>query len=108
MRKSGSVTAPIVRTLKRKFKVIHQFHPHFRKEFELVSYRNSWKKKCVEYEDENGELSVIPLNWTDAEGLDPFIEISKGRSFFHIKALLRLCELAADLKTKTVKINKKC
>ena len=92
--------APYVSTLKKTFKVIHPFHPDYGKEFDLVNYRNSWKNKYVEYIGSDGILCSISLYWTDAAGIDPFIEISKGRSFFHIRNLLRLCELASDLSEK--------
>jgi len=92
--------APFVSTLKKTFKVIHPFHPDYGKKFDLVNYRNSWKSQYVEYIGSDGILCSMPLSWTDAAGIDPFIEISKGRSVFHIKNLLRLCELASDLKEK--------
>ena len=95
--------APYVSTLKKKFKVIHPFHPQYGIKFDLVNYRNSWKSQYVEYIGSDGILCSIPLSYTDAAGIDPFIEISKGRSFFHIKSLLRLCELASDLLEKEYK-----
>jgi hypothetical protein len=100
--------APFVSTLKKTFKVIHPFHPDYGKIFDLVNYRNSWKSQYVEYIGSDGILCSIPLSWTDAAGIDAFIEISKGRSFFHIKSLLRLCELAGDLSEKKIKSNLGC
>jgi hypothetical protein len=92
--------APFVATLKKRFKVIHPFHPQYGVEFDLVNYRNSWNNKYVDYEDKSGNVCSIPLQWTDASGIDPFIKISKGRSAFHIKDLLRLCGLVDDLLKK--------
>jgi len=98
--KQGLQNAPFVSTLKKTFKVIHPFHPDYCKKFDLVNYRNSWKSQYVEYIGSDGILCSMPLSWTDAAGIDPFIEISKGRSVFHIRNLLRLCELLSDLKEK--------
>ena len=96
-KKQRSVNAPFVATLKKRFKVIHPFHPKYGREFDLVNYRNSWKKKYIEYSDKSGNICSIPLCWTDAAGIDPFIKISNGRSAFRIKDLLRLCDLTDDL-----------
>ncbi|MGM0366302.1 MAG: DUF5372 family protein [Actinomycetota bacterium] len=92
--------APFVSTLKKRFRVIHPFHPQYGMEFDLVNYRNSWKNKYIEYQDKSGNICSIPLYWTDAAGIDPFIKISNGRSAFRIKDLLRLCDLADDLLKK--------
>ena len=42
-------------------------------------------------------MKAVPLEWTDAYGLDPFVEQSGGRSYFRVAELLRLVELVADL-----------
>ena len=96
-KKQRSVNAPFVATLKKRFRVIHPFHPKYGMEFDLVNYRNSWKKKYIEYSDKSGNICSIPLCWTDAAGIDPFIKISNCRSAFRIKDLLRLCDLVDDL-----------
>ena len=94
--------------MKKTFQVIHPFHPHYGKKFELVNYRNSWKNKYLEYIDKDGISCCIPLYCTDAADIDPFVEISNGRSFFHVRDLLRLCDLVQDLLQKKIKSNSKC
>ena len=84
-------------TLLPRIKVIHPFHPLFNKEFELISFINSWKKECVKCLDENGSEITLPLDWTDASGIDPFVHLSKGRSHFRVEELLRLAELIAAI-----------
>ena len=84
-------------SLKRRLKVTHPFHPLFGKEFELVGFFNSWKKECVEFVDEAGSQFSLPLEWTDAAGIDPFVQFSRGRSHFRIEELLRLTDLVAAI-----------
>jgi len=55
-KKQRSANAPFVATLKKRFKVIHLFHPHSDRKFELLNYRNSWKNKYIDYTDSNGIL----------------------------------------------------
>jgi hypothetical protein len=83
--------------LKTRFKIVHPFHPLSGKEFEMIEYHNVWKRRCVSYVDDQGTMSSIPIEWTDAEGVDPFVEISCGRSHFRVTDLMRLVVLVADL-----------
>jgi len=52
----------------------------------------------VDYFDDNNELTTIPIAWTDVDGVNPFNELSKGRSPFRVTELIRLIELIGDLK----------
>ncbi|MDX2447233.1 MAG: DUF5372 family protein [Desulfobacterales bacterium] len=83
--------------LKTRFKVIHPFHPLSGKFFVTIDYHSSWKRRRLSFVDEQGAIQSIPLEWTDAEGVDPFVALSCGRSFFRVTELLRLVELVADL-----------
>ena len=86
--------APFVDHLKKRLTLTHPFHPRFSEEFELVSYRRSWGRECVDCRDGQGELVTIPLQWTDATGFfDPFLEASRGRSYFRVWELMELVEL---------------
>ena len=86
--------APFVDHLKRRLTLTHPFHPRFSEEFELVSYRRSWGRECVDCRDDDGELVTIPLQWTDATGFfDPFLEASRGHSYFRVSELMELVEL---------------
>jgi len=89
--------AGYVDKLHKQFKITHQFHPEYGKTYELIDYRNSWNRKTVNYFDEHGICRSISLEWTDAAGIDPFIEFSKGCSVFHVNDLLRLCDLVKDI-----------
>ena len=42
-------------------------------------------------------MKLVPLEWTDVDGVDPFVELSSGRSYFRVMELLRLVDLIADL-----------
>jgi hypothetical protein len=93
-RKNDVRIAPFVDHLKKRLILTHPFHPRFSEEFELVSYRRSWGRECVDCRDGDGELVTIPLQWTDATGFfDPFLEASGGRSYFRVSELMELVEL---------------
>ena len=83
--------------LKARFKIIHPFHPLSGREFETVDYHNVWLKRCVSFLDDQGAMKLVPLEWTDVDGVDPFVELSSGRSYFRVMELLRLVDLIADL-----------
>lgn len=85
--------------LKRRFTVTHLFHPLYQRQFELLSYRKSWGRQFIDFQDKNGKTGAIPLAWTDADQADPFLTISQGRSVFRVAELLRLVELI-DLATR--------
>lgn len=79
--------------LRKNLRVTHPFHPLFNKEFEIIGFFNSWKKECIEFLDDQGNRSSLPLEWTDAADIDPFLHFSIGRSHFRIDELLRLVDL---------------
>jgi len=79
--------------LRSKFKVIHPFHPLYQREFELLSYRKSFGGAYVDYRGDDDDVGSIPLEWTNADGICPFVEMSKGRSVFRVEELLRLVML---------------
>jgi len=47
----------------------------------------------VYFHDAEGRLQSILANCTDAGGIDPFVEISAGRSCFRYEDLIALAEL---------------
>ena len=77
----------------KRFRVIHPFHPLHGQEFELLEYRNNWGEDRVCFEDAEGHVRLILANCTDAGGIDPFVEISRGRSWFRYEDLVRLADL---------------
>ena len=48
--------------------------------------------------DGGGQLQSILASCTDAGGVDPFVEISAGRSFFRYEVLVRRVELLEGLR----------
>jgi hypothetical protein len=65
---------------------------------ELIEYRNNWGEDRVYFYDAEGRLQSILANCTDAGGLDPFVEISAGRSRFRYEDLVRLVHLLEGCK----------
>ena len=78
--------------------MIHPHHPLFGREFELIEYRKNWGEDRVYFLDAEGRLAAILANCTDAGGVDPFVEISAGRSWFRYEDLLRLADLLEELR----------
>ena len=93
MKKSPRHTAPVVDRLQRQFRVTHPFHPRSNETFALVGYRRSWGHESVDGLDAEGKRFAVPLSWTDAGEEDPFRALSRGRSYGHVRELLRLAEL---------------
>jgi hypothetical protein len=99
MKKPGHPTAPVVSELKRRVTVTHPFHPLRGQEFELLEYRRSWGRECIECRDGEGRFLRLQISWTDAAGeIDPFVAISAGRSYFRVEDLLRLAALIEGLR----------
>jgi len=98
-RRKGSHIAPVIDSLKQRFRITHPFHPLFSREFDLLEYRKSWGRDSLNFIDDQGRVSTIPLEWTDAGcEQDPFVEVSAGRSFFRAEDLIRLADLVKGLK----------
>jgi hypothetical protein len=77
--------------------VTHPFHPLSGSEFELVTTRETWGLARAYYHDARGELLSMPLAWTSARAVDPFVELSAGRSPFRVHDLLELAALLRGL-----------
>ena len=78
--------------------VTHPFHPLHGKELELIDRRRTWGKDRVYLQDEDGQVFRLPASWTGAEGQDPFVALSGGRSHFRPKDLLRLVALVSQIR----------
>lgn len=66
-------------------------------EFE-VDYVQKWRDSAVVFfRDPEARLRRIPVEWTDLAPLDPFVEVSEGRSPFRVEDLLRLAALLDGL-----------
>jgi hypothetical protein len=77
--------------------VTHPFHPLFGQEFELFESRHNWGEERVYFLDSEGKMQSILANYTDAGGLDPFVELARGRSCLRYEDLLRLADLLEAL-----------
>jgi hypothetical protein len=64
----------------------------FQQEFELVTCRQNWGEDRVWFHDRDGLLRSVPINWTDAAGIDPYVVVAAGRSLFRIPDLLELVQ----------------
>jgi hypothetical protein len=64
----------------------------------LFAHRFSWGENRVFYLNQRGELQSLPAQWTSVYQQDPFVLISKEKSFFHLEKLLELVELIKKLK----------
>jgi hypothetical protein len=57
----------------------------------------------VYFLDSEGQIKSILTNYTDAGGVDPFVELSRGRALFRYEDLLRLADLVEGLRLQTGK-----
>jgi hypothetical protein len=80
--------------------VTHRFHPLFGRVFEFVEHRQSWGEDRVYLRDENGELFSLPVGWTGAALVDPFVVIADGRCLFTTTGLLALADLIDQLRAQ--------
>ena len=81
----------------KPFRVTHPFHPLFNREFGLIEYRNNWGEDRVYFHDAEGQWQSILASCTDVGGVDPFVEIAAGRSFFRYEDLVKLADLVEGL-----------
>jgi len=70
----------------------------FGREFELLEYRNNWGENRVYFHDDEGHLQSILASCTDGGGVDPFVAIAAGRSFFRYEDLIKLADLVEGLR----------
>ena len=48
------------------------------------------------------QTAYFPANWTDVGEVDPFVELSKGRSMGRVEDLLPLVRLVRDFQVESV------
>lgn len=63
-----------------------------------MEYRNNWGEDRVYFHDTEGQLQSILASCTDAGGVDPFVTMSAGRSFFRYEDLIKLADLLEKLR----------
>jgi len=74
------------------------FHPLHGREFGLVNYTFCWGEAHVYFYDDRNRLCSMPACWTSVGPVDPFVEVSAGRSPFCVADLLELSGMIHDLK----------
>ena len=99
-KKDAPGTAPLPSDLTRRFRITHPFHPLFPREYDILEFRRDWGRDLVAFYDEKGKAITIPIPWTDLDNeCDPFVVISRGRSYFRVEDLLRLTELVQGMRS---------
>jgi hypothetical protein len=98
-RKKGQLNAPLMTRVRRRIRVTHPFHPLYTQEFEVVNYRKGWAKEVVDCRGEGNRLITVPLAWTDAAEVDPFVVLSAGRSYFRVEDLVLLAEMLERIRS---------
>jgi len=93
MREKGQLNAPLMTRVRQRIRVTHPFHPLYNQEFEVVNYRKGWAREVVDCRGEGDRLITLPLAWTDAAEVDPFVVLSAGRSYFRVEDLVLLAEM---------------
>jgi len=77
--------------------VTHPFHPRCGREYVVVAVRLTWGEDRVFFLDEEGTQRSLPLAWTDAGEVDPFVVVAAGRSAFRVADLLAMAALLDGL-----------
>jgi len=80
-----------------RFRITHQFHPLFGREFDLLIYRHNWGEDRVYFNADDGSLRSLPAQWTSVAGADPAVVLGAGRAHFRVADLLGLVELIRGL-----------
>jgi len=89
--------APDADRERRRFRVVHPFHPLLGQEFELVHCRQCWGEDRVFYLDEGEELRSLPARWTSAVAAEALVVLSAGRSLYRVADLLELAKLTREI-----------
>jgi Family of unknown function (DUF5372) len=76
-----------------KVRIIHPFHPHSGREFDLICRRQHWGEDRVVYAGEDGRLRTISAALTDVAAVDEFRFVAGGKAAFRTIDLTMLCEL---------------
>ena len=93
-------TARAASHLRTRFRITHRFHPLYPGEYDVLEFRRDWGHELVAFYDEKGKAITIPIRWTDIDSeYDPFVALSRGRSYFRVEDLLRLTELVEGMRS---------
>jgi uncharacterized protein DUF5372 len=81
----------------RTVQVTHPFHPWFGREFVFLAVRQTWSQDRVFFLDSQGRQFSLPVGWTDAAEVDPFVMVASGRCPFRFADLVELRALIDGL-----------
>ncbi|MBI3025871.1 MAG: hypothetical protein HYY66_09430 [Candidatus Tectomicrobia bacterium] len=74
----------------------HPFHPLRGHSFPFVVAKQLWGEDRVAFQQPDGSLRSVPVNWTDLLPPDPYVGIGQGRSRFRVQDLLELAALLSS------------
>jgi hypothetical protein len=80
--------------------VTRPFHPWCGREFAFVDRRLAWDEDRVSFVDENGEVALLSVAWTDVDPVDPFVVVAAGRCPFRVDDLLAVADLIDALRVR--------
>jgi len=66
--------------------------------FVLVGVRRTWGEDRVFFLDGDGVQRSLPVGWTDAGDVDPFVVVAGGRCPFRVEDLLELAGLVEGVR----------
>jgi hypothetical protein len=93
-----SSTTPIRDVKAKSFLVTHPYHPLHGRQFDLVNYTFCWGETRVYYYDDRNRLRSMPASWTSVGAIDPFLQVSAGRSPFRVADLLEMSRMIREIK----------
>jgi len=70
----------------------------YQKEYRLIERKLAWNEDRVFFVDEKGDYRSISASWTNICDTDPFVEISRGKSYFKFNDLLLLRKLLNQIR----------
>jgi hypothetical protein len=97
-RSTTQQTAPSNNSIGEKFQVTHPFHPLRGEEVEAEGRTGRWGEERVWFRTAGGDLRTIPLRFTSWAGMEPYVEVGGGRSWYRANDLMELVRLIAGLR----------
>jgi len=77
--------------------VTHPFHPLRGQQYELVRGRTSCRGESLVVLRRKGRVIKLPLAWTSAHPVDPYVLCAPEQTFFRLPDLLAVAELVRVL-----------
>ena len=74
-------------------RIVHPFHPLRGRLLPLVTRKWLWGEERVTVELPDMTYRSIPVAWTNAASVDPYIIVGAGRSLFRVEDLMELVRM---------------